>query len=33
MTSRRGPLTATAPREFWLSTWLPPTPTMADSMR
>ena len=32
-TSRRAPLTATAPREFCDSTWLPPTATMADSMR
>jgi len=31
--SRRAPLTATAPREFWLSTWFPPTATMADSIR
>ncbi len=31
VTSLRGPLTATAPREFWLSTWSPPTLTKADS--
>ena len=33
LTSRWGPLTATAPRELRLSIWLPPTPTKAASRR